>query len=72
MTDLQNRVATRKQELISEGIEHKKNSSRAGAAAAIDNIRARLSELADIVNDGRGWADMHPSAKLKLVAWMAR
>ena len=74
MSDLQARVARRKQELITEIIEHKKNSSRAGAAEAVDRIKVRLSELADIVKDGLvdGWANVHPSAKQKLVAWIAR
>jgi hypothetical protein len=74
VNDLEIRVARRKQELISEIIEHKKNSSRAGAAAAVDKIKVRLSDLADIARDGMvgGLANMHPSAKLKLVAWIAR
>lgn len=74
MSDLESQVARRKQELIAEFIEHKKNSSRAGAAAAADKIKVRLSELADIVKDGLvgGWANVHPSAKLRLVAWIAK
>ena len=64
-SDLETRVAERKRELISEIVEHKKNSSRAGAAQAIDRIKAQLSELAHIVKEG-------PNAKLKLVEWMAK
>lgn len=70
MSDLEIRVGRRKQELISEIIEHKKNSSRPGSAAAVDEIKVRLSELAEIVKDG--WADVQPSAKRKLFAWIAR
>ena len=74
MSDLETRVASRKQELISEIIEHKKNSSRAGAADAVDKIKIRLSELADIVKDGMvvGSAHVGPSTKLRLDAWMER
>jgi hypothetical protein len=74
MSDLEIRVAKRKQELISEIVEHKKNSSRAGSAEAIDQIKARLSELAHIVKEGvvDGWANVGPSATLKLDAWIAK
>lgn len=74
MSDLETRVAKRKQELISEIVEYKKNSSRAGAAEAIDKIKARLSELAHLVKEGvvDGWAAVGPSAKLKLDAWIAK
>ena len=72
--DLETRVENRKRELISEIVEHKKNSSRAGAAAAIDKAKARLSDLAYIVKVGvvDGWANVGPSAKLKLDEWIAR
>jgi len=72
--DLETRVADRKRELISEIIEHKKNSSRGGAAKAIDRAKARLSELARIVKEGvvDGWANVGPSAELRLDEWMAR
>ena len=72
--DLETRVENRKRELISEIVEHKTNSSRAGAAEGIDRAKARLSELAHIVKGGvvDGWANMGPSAKLKLEEWMAR
>ncbi|HEY5938772.1 MAG TPA: hypothetical protein VIU61_29170 [Kofleriaceae bacterium] len=65
--DLDARVENRKRELISEIIEHKKNSCRAGAAEAIDKAKARLTELAYIVKEGGG-----PSARLKLADWMER
>jgi hypothetical protein len=73
-TDLETRVANRKLELISEVIEHKQNSSRAGAAEAIEKAKARLTELAQIVKEGvvDGWANLSPSAQLKLDEWMAR
>lgn len=73
-TDLETRVANRKRELIEEILEHKKNSSRAGAAEAIDRAKGRLTELARIVKEGvvDGWANVGQSAKLKLDEWMAR
>ena len=72
MSDLETRVAKRRDELISEIVEHKKNSSRAGAADAVDKIKVRLTELADIVKNGvvDGWANVRPSARLKLDAWI--
>jgi hypothetical protein len=65
--DLETRVTNRKQELIAELIEHKKNSSRIGAAESIDRIKGRLSELANIVKAGTG-----PQAKVRLDDWLAR
>ena len=43
-------------------------------AEAVENIKARLSELAYIVKEGvvDGWANVSPGAKLKLDEWMAR
>ena len=72
--DLETRVAHRKQELIAELIEHKKNPSRAGTAEAIDRIKARLSELAHIVKEGvvDGWANVGPKARHRLDDWMSR
>ena len=72
--DLETRVENRKRDLISEIVEHKKNSSRAVAAEAIDRAKARLSELAHIVKEGvgDGWANVRPSAKLRLEEWIAR
>ena len=72
--DLETRVESRKRELISEIVEHKKNSSRAGAAQAIDRGKARLSELTRLVMECvvDGWANVGPSAKLKLDEWVAR
>ena len=71
---LETRVENRKRELISEIVEHKKNSSRAGAAETIDRAKARLSELAHIVKEVvvDGWANLGPSATLKLEEWIAR
>jgi hypothetical protein len=73
-SDLEARVEYRKRELISEIVEHKKNSSRAGAAEAIDRAKARLTELARIVKEGvvDGWANVDQTAKLKLDEWMSR
>jgi hypothetical protein len=72
--DLQTRVATRKQQLISEILEHKKDSLRVGAAAAIDRIKARLLELDHIVKEGvvDGWANLGGRAKRKLEEWIAK
>ena len=72
--DLETRVASRKQELISEIVEHKMNSSRIGAAETIEKNKARLSELANIVKEDvvDGWANLTPNAKLKLDDWIAR
>jgi hypothetical protein len=72
--DLETRVASRKQELISEIVEHKMNSSRVGAAETVEKNKARLSELAHIVKEDvvDGWANLSPSAKLKLDEWIAR
>ena len=71
---LETRVETRKRELISEIVEHKKNRSRPGAAEAIDRLEARLSELAHIVKEGviDGWANVGPATKLRLDEWIAR
>lgn len=73
-TDLETRVANRKRELIAEIIEHKKNISRVGAAASIEILKARLSELAHILKEGvaDGWANVRPSAKLRLDEWIAK
>ena len=72
--NLETRVANRKRDLIAEIVELKKNPSRVGAAEAIDKIKARLSELAHIVKEGvvDGWANVGPSATLKLDEWIAR
>jgi hypothetical protein len=71
---LEARVTARKAELIAEIIEHKKNSCRVGAAEAIDNLKARLSELAHIVKEGvvDGWTNVGPKARTRLDAWMAK
>lgn len=69
---LEAQVTARKAEMIAEIIEHKKNSSRMGAAEAIDRLKARLSELAHIVKDVDGWASVGPQARTRLDDWMAR
>ncbi len=73
-SDLEARVANRKRVLIDEIVEHKTNSSRAGASQAIDKIKAHLAELAHIVKEGvvDGWANVGPSAKLKLEEWITK
>jgi hypothetical protein len=69
--DLEVRVSTRKRELITEIIEHKKNSSRWGAAEAIDRIGQHLAELSSIVKTHE-WTKLSPDARLKLADWVAR
>ena len=71
---LETRVEHRRQELIAEILEHKKNSSRAGAAEAIDKLKARLSELAHIVKEGvvDGWANVGPRATDRLNEWISK
>jgi hypothetical protein len=72
--DLEARVAHRRFELIAEIIEHKKNSSRFGAAEAVDRLKERLSDLAHIVKEGvvDGWANVGPQAKLRIDDWLTR
>lgn len=74
MTDLESRVESRKRDLISEIVEHKKNSSRAGAASAIEAAKSRLTELTWIVKEGvvDGWANVGPTAKQRLDDWISR
>lgn len=71
--DLESRVERRKREWISEIVEHKKNSSRASAGAEIDRARAKLLDLAYILKAGvtSGWANVSPSATLRLDEWIA-
>jgi hypothetical protein len=65
-SDLEVRVENRKQQLIAEILEHKKNSSRAGAAEAIDKIKTRLTELTHIVTEGG------ERANVRLDDWISR
>jgi len=69
--DLEARIANRKRELITEILEHKKNSSRSGASEAIHRINYHLSELSEILK-----ADTSPKlssgTRLRLVEWIAR
>ena len=69
--DLETRVANRKLQLISEIIEHKKNSSRYGAAEAVDRIKQHLSELSQIVKAGER-STLGEGTRLRLLEWMAR
>lgn len=73
-SDLEKRVENRKRELISEILEHKKNSSRFGAADEVEKIKSRLAELTHILKDALtdGWANLAPGAKTRLDAWIAR
>ena len=72
-TDLEVRVASRKAELISEIIEHKK-SLRVGAHDSIDQLKGRLAELAHILTEALadGWSNVSKVAKLRLEDWIAR
>jgi len=69
--DLETQVASRKRQLITEIIEHKKNSSRYGAAEAIDKINHHLSELSQILKAAT-WTDLSAGARLRLAEWVAR
>lgn len=69
--DLEVRVASRKRELITEIIEHKKNSSRSGAAEAISRLTDQLTELAQILT-GSGRTELSAGAKSRLAAWVTR
>jgi hypothetical protein len=65
--DLETRVANRKQVLIAEIIDHKMNSCRFGAADAVDKLKARLSELANIRRAGDGETET-----LQLEEWITK
>lgn len=69
--DLEVRVANRKRQLITEIIEHKKNSSRSGAAEAIDRIKHHLLELSQIVK-AEQWTHLSDGARLRLAEWISR
>jgi len=69
--DLETRVETRKRELITEIIEHKKNSSRYGAAEAIEQIKQHLSELSLILKAGK-WSNLGEGTRLRLLEWIAK
>jgi hypothetical protein len=69
--DLQARVATRKSQLISEIIEHKKNSSRFGAAEAIGKIKDHLLELSQILKANE-FTQLDADARVRLADWIAR
>lgn len=73
MSDLETQVTQRKQRMVSEILEHKKNSSRAGAAESVDRIKLRLTELSYIVKGMvDGWANVGPNATVMLEEWVAR
>jgi hypothetical protein len=69
--DLETRVANRKRELITEIIEHKKNSSRSGAAEEIDRLKYHLSELTQILKT-EPWARLSAAARQRLADWVTR
>jgi hypothetical protein len=69
--DLETRVANRKRELITEIIEHKKNSSRYGAAEAIDKLKHHLLELSHILKAGER-PNLGEGTRLRLLEWIAR
>ena len=72
-SSLENRVTSRKQELITEIVELKL-SSRLDAVETIHRLKARLSDLATIVNEGvvDGWANVGARTRRRLDAWVAR
>lgn len=69
--DLEAQVSNRKHQLITEIIEHKKNSSRYGSAEAIDRIKHHLSELTHILKTDK-WTDLNAGARLRLAEWVAK
>ena len=69
--DLETRVTNRKRELITEIIEHKKNSSRFGADEAVEKIKHHLSELTQILKAST-WTDLSAGTRLRLAEWVAR
>jgi hypothetical protein len=69
--DLETRVANRKHQLITEIIEHKKNSSRSGAIEAIHRINRHLSELSQILSADKS-STLSTGARLRLAEWIAR
>lgn len=69
--DLEARVANRKHQLITEIIEHKKNSSRSGAAEAVDKLKHHLSELSQILKADE-WRHLSADARHRLAEWIAR
>lgn len=69
--NLASRIALRKSELVGEIIEHKKNSSRYGAAEAIDRLAGQLSELAQILGT-QDASDVGEHARHRLADWVAR
>ena len=69
--DLETRVETRKRQLITEIIEHKKNSSRYGAAVAIDKIKQHLTELSHIMKAVQP-SNLDDGTRLRLLEWIAR
>ena len=74
VASLEARVASRKQELISELNEHKRNSCRGGAASSIQHLRERLLDLASIVEHGvsKGWAQVDAATAAQLDDWIGR
>ena len=67
---LEIRIADRKRDMISEIIELKKGS-RIDAAETIDRLKARLSELGEIVKKGGG-AGSGVHTRRRLDQWLAR
>lgn len=68
--ELEIRIADRKRDMISEIIELK-TGSRIGAAETIDRLKARLSELGEIVKKGGG-KEPDLRTRRRLDEWLAR
>jgi hypothetical protein len=73
VSSLETRVTNRKQELIAEIVELKLGS-RLQRLETIDKLKARLSELAIILDEGvgHGWANVGPRTRRKLDEWISR
>lgn len=71
LDDLETRVANRKRELITELVEHKKNSLRWGATEAIGKLTYQLSELSQILK-AHEWSNLSADTRLRLTNWIAR
>jgi hypothetical protein len=73
VSSLETRVTNRKQELIAEIVELKLGS-RLHAVETIDKLKARLSDLAIILDEGGvdGWANVAPRTRRRLDDWISK
>jgi hypothetical protein len=70
--DLESRVSARRTELIAKLVELRADT-RTAAVEARDQLKAKLSELAHIINQGLvdGWASVSNPVTHKLDRWLA-